>query len=212
MGCYDDSPNCRRCASPRRPRPRICLRKGCGQKYLPRRWNQHYCQIPECLREVRRWQAAKRQAKRRQDEAVKAQHAQAERVRRQRATSAPQTPKPPAVRVARGHAAKIFFPWFCATGQVAMNRLPSRWESRPVSAAVPVARPCTGSTIANASGSSEALSMAVAAANASMLPPARDGQVSNTTRPAPCRRLSHLRSPMTPPRRSAVCCPGLHAL
>src|SRR6266487_3865283 len=71
------------------PLPRICLRKGCGRKYLPRRWNQRYCQDPECLREVRRWQAARRQAKRRQDIPVKAQHAQAEKERRQRAKAAP---------------------------------------------------------------------------------------------------------------------------
>ena len=55
----------------RRPRPRICLRKGCGRKYQPRRRNQRYCQDAECLREVRRWQAARRQAKRRRDARVK---------------------------------------------------------------------------------------------------------------------------------------------
>ena len=71
----------------------VCLRKGCGRKYQPRRWNQRYCQDPECLRLVRRWQAARRQAERRQDEAAKAQHAEAERVRRQRATSSPQAPE-----------------------------------------------------------------------------------------------------------------------
>jgi hypothetical protein len=87
---------------------RVCLRKGCGRKYQPRRWNQHYCQDPECLRLVRRWQAARRQAERRQDEAAKSQHAEAERVRRQRATALPQEPKPPDVGAARGHAAKIF--------------------------------------------------------------------------------------------------------
>src|SRR5438552_18050980 len=89
---------------------RVCLRKGCGRQYQPRRWNQHYCQDPECLRLVRRWQAAKRQAKRRQDDAIKAEHAKAERVRRQRATSSPQAPKPTEVEAARGHAAKIFSP------------------------------------------------------------------------------------------------------
>ena len=57
----------------------LCLRKGCGRKYQPRRWNQRYCQDPECLREVRRWQAARRQAKRRQDAASRARHAQAEK-------------------------------------------------------------------------------------------------------------------------------------
>ena len=212
MGCCDGSPNCRRRSSPRRPRARICLRKGCGQEYQPRCWNQRYCQNPECLREVRRWQSAKRQAKRRQDEAVKAQHAQAQRQRRQRAASAPQTPKPPVVAAARGHAAKIFSPCLCATGQVAMNRPPGRWASRRVSAAVPVARPFAGLTIANASGGCEALSKAVAPANTSTPPPARDGQNSNTTRPAPCHHQSHPRDPIALPCRSAVCCLGLQAL
>ncbi len=106
MGRRHDKPNGRS----RRPRMRVCLRKGCGRKYQPQRWNQHYCQDAECLRLVRRWQAARRQAKRRQDDAAKAQHAEAERARRQRATSLPQEPKPPDVGAARGHAAKIFSP------------------------------------------------------------------------------------------------------
>ncbi len=95
---------------PRRPRPRVCLRKGCGRTYQPRRWNQRYCQDSECLRLVRRWQAAKRQAKRRQDEAVKAEHAQAQRARRQRIATSPQSPQAPEVASARGHAAKILSP------------------------------------------------------------------------------------------------------
>ena len=106
MGHRHDKPNCR-C---RRPRKRVCLRKGCGRKYQPRRWNQRYCQDPECLRLLRRWQAAQRQADRRQDEAVKAQHAEAERTRRQRATSSPQPPKVSEDATARGHAAKIISP------------------------------------------------------------------------------------------------------
>ena len=69
----------RRSARARRPRPRICLRKGCGRKYQPRSWNQRYCQDPECRRQVHRWQAARRQAKRRQNADVKARHAQSER-------------------------------------------------------------------------------------------------------------------------------------
>jgi hypothetical protein len=106
VGYGHHKPNCR-C---RRPRPRICLRQGCGRQYQPRRWNQRYCQDPECLRLLRRWQAQQRQTKRRQDEAAKAQHAEAERVRRQHARSAPQTPNSPEDTAARGHAAKIFPP------------------------------------------------------------------------------------------------------
>ncbi len=122
------TPKC--CASPRRPRVRMCLRKGCGRRYRPRRWNQRYCQEPECLRQLRRWQAAQRQARRRQDEAIKAKHAMAERVRRQRARcqrarcqrarcqrarcqrarASAQASDQVEVAAARGHAAKIFCP------------------------------------------------------------------------------------------------------
>jgi hypothetical protein len=100
---------CRCRARPRRPRVRICLRKGCGRKYQPGRWNQRYCQDPECQREVRRWQAAQRQARRRRDAAAKAQHAEAERKRRQRAKSEPQIPPDADVAAARGHVAEVFF-------------------------------------------------------------------------------------------------------
>jgi len=114
VGSHHDTANGRRRASPRRPRPRLCLRKGCGRKYTPQCWNQRYCQDPECLRLVRRWQAAKRQAKRRQNDDVKAQQAKSQRARRQRAKSPPQPLQKPEVVAARGHAAKIIFPTpFC---------------------------------------------------------------------------------------------------
>jgi hypothetical protein len=101
---------------------RICLRKGCGRKYQPRCWNQRYCQDLECQREVRRWQAAQRQARRRLDAAAKAQHAEAQRARRQRAQAASQTPKNSEVAAARGHAAEGFFRLLCAPGLGAMKR------------------------------------------------------------------------------------------
>lgn len=63
-------------------RPRICLRKGCGCVYQPRRWNQRYCQQADCLREVRRWQATKRQRDYRRSQANRQQHAEAEARRR----------------------------------------------------------------------------------------------------------------------------------
>lgn len=110
MGCCHDKPNCGRRSSPRRPRARICLRKGCGRKYQPRRWNQRYCQDSECQRLVRRWQAARRQARRRQEAAAKIEHAEAERARRRRVLSSPQVPKVPEVAAARGHAGRIFSP------------------------------------------------------------------------------------------------------
>jgi hypothetical protein len=110
VGRGHDKPNRRRCTSRRRPRARICLRKGCGRRYQPRRWNQRYCQDAECLRLLRRWQAARRQARRRQEDAAKTQHAEAQRVRRRRVTSPPQAPKISEVAAARGHAAKILLP------------------------------------------------------------------------------------------------------
>ena len=99
MGTHHVKGKHRRQARRRRPRSRICLRKGCGRKYQPRCWNQRYCQEPECQRQVRRWQAARRQAKHRQDADAKARHAQAESERRQRAKAASQ-----AVQTPRGYA------------------------------------------------------------------------------------------------------------
>jgi hypothetical protein len=70
--------------SGRRFHPRWCLRKGCGCRFQPRRWNQRYCQDPQCLRLVRRWQAAKRQRERRQQDEHRQRHCEAERQRRRR--------------------------------------------------------------------------------------------------------------------------------
>ena len=108
-------------ARARRPRARPCLNKGCGRKYQPWRWNQRYCQDPECRREVDRWQAAQRQADRRKAADAKAKHAQAEKERRQRAKSTPKVAQNPEVTPARGHAAKSFFPFRYANGRAATN-------------------------------------------------------------------------------------------
>ena len=54
-------------------------------------------------------QAARRQAKRRQNARVKARHAQAERERRERAKLASQAVEGPGVVPERGHGAEIFF-------------------------------------------------------------------------------------------------------
>jgi hypothetical protein len=116
----------RRCRTrARRPRLRPCLRKGCNRQYLPRRWNQRYCHDPECQREIRRWQAARRQAKHREDDAARRRHAQAERERRQRAKVTPKAVENADLAPARGHAAgaaeKIFSPLHSATGRAAMK-------------------------------------------------------------------------------------------
>jgi len=63
---------------------RSCLNKGCGVEFQAQRWNQRFCGAPNCRLEVRRWQAAKRQRRRRQVEKVRRQHAVAERKRRRR--------------------------------------------------------------------------------------------------------------------------------
>ena len=97
-------------ARARRPRARPCLNKGCGRKYQPRRWNQRYCQEPECRREVDRWQAAQRQANRRKDADAKAKHAQAEKERRQRAKSTPKVAQNPELRRRVVTRQKFFFP------------------------------------------------------------------------------------------------------
>ena len=54
---------------------------------------------------------ARRQAKRRQDRNVKAQHAQAEQARRQRAKSLPQPVEKPDLAPPRGHTPRAFFSW-----------------------------------------------------------------------------------------------------
>jgi len=96
-------------ARERRSRSRNYLRKGCRRKYRPRCHNQRYCQDPECLREVRRWHAARRKARQRQDADVKTKHALEEKARRQLAKSAAQTVENPELAPARGHAAQTFF-------------------------------------------------------------------------------------------------------
>ena len=79
VGTPKPTPKGRPKASRRKARPRICLRKGCGRRYEPKRWNQRYCQDLECRRLLRRWQACRRQAARRKTVAVRAQHAAAQR-------------------------------------------------------------------------------------------------------------------------------------
>jgi len=70
-------------STPRFP-PRTCHRRGCGHVFPPRTWNQRYCQRPECLRELHRWQAAQRQRQRRQQAEKRQQDAAAQRLRRRR--------------------------------------------------------------------------------------------------------------------------------
>jgi hypothetical protein len=136
---------------------RECLRKGCGKIYRPRRPNQRYCRERECLRELRRWQAAKRQQKRRATSEGRKKHAQAERVRRQRQKSLASAPRPPSsssarAETARGHAGKKSLPGRCAIGPGVMNLPVIRLALCRTTAARNVARPCVASGTVNASG------------------------------------------------------------
>jgi len=102
-----------RTSSRRRPRARVCFRKGCGRRYTPRRWNQRYCQDPECLRAVRRWQARQRQRRRRASPQGRQQHRRAERARRLQAKIRGQTPAKRSTDRARGHAGENSSDFFC---------------------------------------------------------------------------------------------------
>jgi hypothetical protein len=112
-----------RSARARRPRSRSCLCKGCGCKYKPRCRIQCYCQEPECLRQVRCWQAARRQAKRRRDSEVRARRAEAEKERRRQTKLTSQPVEDTEVTPAHGHVDEKFFRFRSAIGQAAMNPL-----------------------------------------------------------------------------------------
>jgi hypothetical protein len=135
VGTFQVKRKCHRPARRRRPRPRRCLRKGCGREYQPRRWNQRYCQQPECLRQVRQWQAARRQAKHRQAAEAKARHAQAERERRERTKSASQAIEHPEVAPPRGHAADIFFRSLVRSAR--LSRTPRNLTAQPGTVLLP---------------------------------------------------------------------------
>lgn len=66
---------------------RTCLRKGCERVFQAVRWNQRYCREPNCLRQVHRWQATKRQRAHRRSPANRKRHAEAERNRRRQSNS-----------------------------------------------------------------------------------------------------------------------------
>jgi hypothetical protein len=84
---------------------------------------QRYCQDLECLRKVRRWQAARRQAKGRQHDDVRAQHAEAEKKRRQQTKVIAPAVEDTEVTPACGHADEPFFRFRSAIGQAATNPL-----------------------------------------------------------------------------------------
>jgi hypothetical protein len=71
-------------ASARTPRTRACHADSCGRSYVPRRWNQRYCD-EGCRPRAKRWQAAKRQQRRRDlSDEVRRRHREEEAARRRR--------------------------------------------------------------------------------------------------------------------------------
>jgi len=132
---------------------RTCLRKGCGRRYQARHWKQRYCRNPDCLCELRRWQAAKRQRKRRATTEGREKHAQEERERRRRKKSQATSAATSVRDEARGHAIKKFLPGRFAIGPAVSNPLEPRFEPPHATAATSAARPCVACEIANASGS-----------------------------------------------------------
>lgn len=93
---------------------RSCLAKGCERSYHARQWNQRYCQEPDCLGAVHRWQARKRQRERRAEPEGRQEHAEAERERRKRAPKPPPASESPSVETTPPDGAwsrsKNFFP------------------------------------------------------------------------------------------------------
>jgi hypothetical protein len=136
----------------RRPRLRTCLRKGCDRQYRPTRWNQRYCHDPDCRRQVRRWQAARRQAKHREDGAARSRHAQAEKERRERANAVPRVVDGTEVTPARGHAAENFFLFQSVIGRAAIESPRHRPVIRRATVVPPAVRPFATYGIENASG------------------------------------------------------------
>ena len=64
------SQNQQRTSSRRWPRTRLCLLKGCGQHFRPRRWRQRYCS-DRCWQEALAWSRWKQQQKYRASEVGK---------------------------------------------------------------------------------------------------------------------------------------------
>jgi len=84
MGHLQHTPTSTSSARARPFPPRECARKACVRTFPPRHWRQRYCQESNCLRELRRWQALKRQRRRRATPEGRRKHAQAEQERRRR--------------------------------------------------------------------------------------------------------------------------------
>ena len=157
---------------------RVCLRKGCGNVFQPRRWNQRYCQDQQCMQQLRRWQAAKRQQRhrakletcsdigRRSDgDDVSNRHND---LRAHRAALvAAGSHQPSAVQPARGHAGEDFRQIF-VIGRDATSHAVLVATARPVIAVTTAVRPCNACTIGNVSGVRARLMAAVSSDGSNM--------------------------------------------
>jgi hypothetical protein len=200
VGACQSMGNHGRSARVRRPGVRTCLRKGCGRKYQARSWNQRYCQEPDCLRQVHRWQAARRQAEHRKKAAARARHAQAEKERRRRAKTASQAIENSEVAPARGHAAGSFFSFPYAIGRAATKLPRARSATLHASAVPPVARQFATSWIASVSGFLAAPWMDARNAPSSTGPRASTGPGAATLRN---HRATASSAPLTTPPNGA---------
>ncbi|MEO2047046.1 MAG: hypothetical protein ABGX16_10780 [Pirellulales bacterium] len=142
--------------SDRRLQPRACLRKGCAQTYQPLRWNQRYCQDPDCLRALRRWQAAQRQREHRRSPKNRQRHASAEAARREQRRKTSETIGQektfvPQTLAARCHAAKTILKIYAVALDV-MKRPASPIEHPLAIVEMIAARQSGVCAIANVSG------------------------------------------------------------
>ena len=138
---------------------RSCLRKGCGRRFQARRYNQRYCQDPECLREVRRWQGRNGNGSAdpnlRDASGTLRRNASGENSGRRQPPSHRKTSLPPgtapAENRARGHAADGIRRFF-ATVPAVMSRRGILLASRRRIVATTAVRPCIRLATANVSG------------------------------------------------------------
>ncbi len=192
MGSRHDKPNgrCRRPAD-----ARVCLRKGWRWTEVPAAALESALlprpRMPAFGEALAGGEAGR--PKRRQDEAVKFQHAEAERARRQRSTTPLcHTKRRSRLRLGRRVVTqqKFFRRRRCVIGRGAMSRLRSRAAARHATAAMRAVRRFAAYVIVNASGCCVARSEAAARASRSTRPPARDAANSN---PKPSTRRRHRR-------------------
>lgn len=104
--CFQSSSSSRKSKGFRPHRGRICHRKGCSTRFLPRRPNQKFCRDPLCNVELRRWQSTKRQRRHRAKPENRAKHAERERIRRlENASRTDSASDPPAETAPQGQPA-----------------------------------------------------------------------------------------------------------